>query len=119
MRCALRGGGDLDAADDDDADAAPAVAFLYTLAPGVAPRSYGLHVASLAGLPKRLVRAAAERAAQLEARLAGAFAAASHADGALGADAAAALRAAVAATQPDAPPAALRDAWRDAVQLTL
>ena len=118
MRCTLRGGGDLDAADAD-VDAAPAVTFLYQLGAGVAPRSYGLHVASLAGLPKRLVRAAAERAAQLESRLAGAFAAASHVDGALGAAAAAALRAAVAAAQPNASHEALKDAWRDAVQLTL
>lgn len=42
------------------------VTFLYTLANGACPRSYGVNVARLAGLPERVCLAAARRAAHLE-----------------------------------------------------
>ena len=42
------------------------VTFLYTLATGACPRSYGVNVARLAGLPERVCLAAARRAAHLE-----------------------------------------------------
>ena len=42
------------------------VTFLYTLASGACPRSYGVNVARLAGLPERVCLAAARRAAHLE-----------------------------------------------------
>jgi DNA mismatch repair protein MSH6 len=43
------------------------VTFLYTLASGNCPRSYGVNVARLAGLPESVCLAAARRAAHLEA----------------------------------------------------
>jgi DNA mismatch repair protein MSH6 len=43
------------------------VTFLYTLASGNCPRSYGVNVARLAGLPETVCLAAARRAAHLEA----------------------------------------------------
>ncbi|MCX6020121.1 MAG: DNA mismatch repair protein MutS [Chloroflexi bacterium] len=46
------------------ADEGGRIAFLYRVEPGAADRSYGLHVARLAGLPERV----AERAAHLLAR---------------------------------------------------
>jgi len=42
------------------------VTFLYTLASGACPRSYGVNVARLAGLPESVCIAAAARAAHLE-----------------------------------------------------
>ena len=56
--------------DADDADGARLVGarltFLYTLVPGVAPRSFGLHVARIAGLPESLLRCAARKGAEME-----------------------------------------------------
>jgi len=43
------------------------VTFLYRLRPGACPKSYGVHVARLAGLPERVLERAAQRAAALEA----------------------------------------------------
>jgi len=43
------------------------IAFLHEVAPGAADRSYGVHVARLAGLPKDVVRRAASVLARLEA----------------------------------------------------
>ena len=42
------------------------VAFLYRLAEGACPKSYGTSVAHLAGLPAKLVQQAARLAEQLE-----------------------------------------------------
>eukprot|EP00850_Spirogloea_muscicola_P011069 SM000067S20346 [mRNA] locus=s67:394120:401104:- [translate_table: standard] len=60
------------AADDSAGDssrnagASDSVTFLYKLAPGVAPRSFGLHVARLAEIPETVVRRAADMALKLE-----------------------------------------------------
>ena len=43
------------------------VTFLYTLEKGSCPKSYGVNVARLAGLPERVLLAAAKRSAALEA----------------------------------------------------
>ena len=43
------------------------VTFLYTLEKGSCPKSYGVNVARLAGLPERVLLAAARRSAALEA----------------------------------------------------
>lgn len=42
------------------------VTFLYTLTPGACPRSYGMNVGHLAGLPPSVVSRAAECAARVE-----------------------------------------------------
>ena len=42
------------------------VTFLYKLAPGPCPKSYGTNVARLAGIPKDVVKQAAEVSAKLE-----------------------------------------------------
>ena len=64
------GAGDGVGGDADDADGARLVGarltFLYTLVPGVAPRSFGLHVARIAGLPESLLRCAARKGAEME-----------------------------------------------------
>eukprot|EP00850_Spirogloea_muscicola_P002457 SM000009S23586 [mRNA] locus=s9:964727:971847:+ [translate_table: standard] len=60
------------AADDSAGDsgrnagASDSVTFLYKLAPGVAPRSFGLHVARLAEIPETVVMRAADMALKLE-----------------------------------------------------
>lgn len=46
--------------------AADKVTFLYTLTPGACPRSYGMNVGHLAGLPTSVVSRAAECAARVE-----------------------------------------------------
>jgi DNA mismatch repair protein MutS len=45
------------------------IVFLHRLEGGPADRSYGIHVAHLAGIPKDLVRAARRHLAELEKRL--------------------------------------------------
>lgn len=50
-----------------DAYGRETVTFLYTLASGNCPRSYGVNVARLAGLPESVCLAAARRASRLEA----------------------------------------------------
>ncbi|KAK5576800.1 hypothetical protein RB653_007944 [Dictyostelium firmibasis] len=42
------------------------VIFLYKLASGVCPNSYGLHVASMAGLPREIILKAEEKSTQME-----------------------------------------------------
>ncbi|KAI9729025.1 MAG: Mismatch repair protein msh3 [Chrysothrix sp. TS-e1954] len=48
------------------------ITFLYTLAPGVAHRSYGLNVAKLANLPDEVIRTAGEKSSELEIEVRGA-----------------------------------------------
>jgi DNA mismatch repair protein MutS len=43
--------------------------FLHRLEPGPADKSYGIHVAHLAGIPKDVVRAARKHLAELETHL--------------------------------------------------
>jgi len=43
------------------------IVFLHSIAPGRADRSYGIHVAKLAGVPERVLRRAREILAKLEA----------------------------------------------------
>ena len=45
------------------------IVFLHRLEPGPADKSYGIHVAHLAGIPKDVVRAAKKRLAELETHL--------------------------------------------------
>ena len=47
-------------------DGSPEVTFLYKLTPGIAHRSYGLNVASLANLPAEVISVAGEKARILE-----------------------------------------------------
>lgn len=53
------------------------VTFLYKLAPGVCPKSYGMNVAALAGVPTEVVERAEEKAREFEhtapAAMSGAF----------------------------------------------
>ena len=42
--------------------------FLYTLTPGACPKSYGMNVGRLAGLPASVVARAAQCAARVEVR---------------------------------------------------
>lgn len=61
--------------DDASADAggdAP-ITFLYKLRKGACPKSYGMKVASLAGMPRQIVRHAEEVAAAMETSLASVF----------------------------------------------
>lgn len=51
------------AVDDDGND----VVFLHKIIPGPASKSYGIHVADMAGLPRPIIRTAKETLAQLEA----------------------------------------------------
>ncbi len=44
------------------------VVFLHTVVEGGADKSYGVHVARLAGVPERVTRRAAELLTQLETR---------------------------------------------------
>ena len=53
----------LTVAVDETADG---IAFLRTIAPGVANKSYGIHVAKLAGLPRSALEKAAKKLKQLE-----------------------------------------------------
>jgi hypothetical protein len=64
------------------ATAAPApavekpITFLYKLRPGACPKSYGMQVAELAGVPLIVIAGARRAAAAMEAKLAGVFGAA-------------------------------------------
>lgn len=42
------------------------VTFLYTLSPGACPKSYGVNVARLAGMPESILQRASARSAELE-----------------------------------------------------
>jgi DNA mismatch repair protein MutS len=50
------------------AEQGDSVAFLHTIAPGKADKSYGIHVAQLAGVPKAVIQRAAEILEVLEAQ---------------------------------------------------
>ena len=78
MACAVGGASE---EETDDAQMAPGergapvgeglvreVTFLYKLAPGACPRSYGTNVARLAGLPERVVLRAAHMSQAKELR---------------------------------------------------
>lgn len=54
------------ASDGDQARGSRAITFLYKIVEGVAPRSFGLNVATLAGVPGSCVARAAVKAAELE-----------------------------------------------------
>lgn len=61
--------GHMDCLVEEDADKGAAgakVTFLYTLAPGACPKSYGLNIASLARLPASVIARAAEKSAEFE-----------------------------------------------------
>lgn len=58
-----RHGGDDDDNDDDDDDE---ITFLYEVGDGVAHRSYGLHVARLARIPRSILDVAARKSRQME-----------------------------------------------------
>ncbi len=60
------GGGSTSGRGGEPGDGAPAIEFLYRIVPGGADRSYGLHVARMAGLPSPLVARAEQILAQLE-----------------------------------------------------
>ena len=49
------------------------ITFLYKLRKGACPKSYGMKVASLAGMPREIVRRAEEVAAAMETSLASVF----------------------------------------------
>ena len=61
-------------------DDAP-ITFLYKLRKGACPKSYGMKVASLAGMPRTIVRHAEEVAAEMETSLASAFGGGGRRDG--------------------------------------
>ncbi|KAK1783640.1 DNA mismatch repair protein Msh3 [Copromyces sp. CBS 386.78] len=58
--------GDGDGPADEDEDEDEEITFLYDLAPGVAHRSYGLNVARLARIPKKVLEVAAKKSRELE-----------------------------------------------------
>jgi DNA mismatch repair protein MutS len=53
-------------ADYTDAGGAQKLAFLHAIRPGPASRSFGLQVAALAGVPKKVIRRAEKHLAELE-----------------------------------------------------
>ncbi|EEY18579.1 DNA mismatch repair protein Msh3 [Verticillium alfalfae VaMs.102] len=63
-------GAGADSEGDDDVDAAAAadeeITFLYEVAEGVAHRSYGLNVARLARIPRKVINVAARKSRELE-----------------------------------------------------
>jgi DNA mismatch repair ATPase MutS len=65
--------GTLAEADSDDLQKEGQLVFLYKLRPGPCPKSYGLQVATLAGIPRTVVRAAASAARVMEGKLEKAF----------------------------------------------
>lgn len=67
-------------ASADAGDDAP-ITFLYKLRKGACPKSYGMKVASLAGMPRTIVRHAEEVAAAMETSLASAFGGGGRRDG--------------------------------------
>ena len=52
--------------------------FLYKLSPGASPDSYGLHVASLAGLPEKVIKQAENARSIIQSRLSSTFQANAH-----------------------------------------
>eukprot|EP00850_Spirogloea_muscicola_P017997 SM000160S02538 [mRNA] locus=s160:118607:128498:+ [translate_table: standard] len=61
MACKVR-----DSCEGHVSSSAPEVTFLYKLAEGACPKSYGINVARLAGMPESVICRAALRAAELE-----------------------------------------------------
>jgi DNA mismatch repair ATPase MutS len=53
--------------NEDKTGDASAVTFLYRMVPGVAPSSFGLNVAALAGIPEDLLRCASAKSRVLRA----------------------------------------------------
>ena len=68
-----RGGGGGSAIASAAAPAPPPITFLYKLRPGACPKSYGVRVAALAGVPKEVLKLARVAAADSERRLSRAF----------------------------------------------
>jgi len=64
--------GDMSDKTSDKTSDAP-ITFLYKLRKGACPKSYGMKVASLAGMPREIVRRAEEVAAAMETSLASVF----------------------------------------------
>jgi DNA mismatch repair protein MSH6 len=60
--------------DVRDASESPKrLVFLYKLSPGASPDSYGLHVASLAGLPEKVIKQAGNARGIIQSRLSSTF----------------------------------------------
>ena len=95
----------MSAAIEQGPDGAEQVTFLYTLAEGACPRSYGVNVARLAGLPAEVLASAAAAGADFEAK---------RGSEGPGAGVAAARRAARATMAAGAGAGAVRAAWADA-----
>ena len=69
-----------EAAGRGGSGSSPSVTFLYKLLPGACPKSYGLNVARLAGLPEAVMRRAGAKSAEFEAAIVAAEAAAGAGD---------------------------------------
>ncbi|CAI0651251.1 unnamed protein product, partial [Colletotrichum noveboracense] len=55
-----------DGREDDDAGADEEITFLYEVGEGVAHRSYGLNVARLARIPRKVIEVAAQKSREME-----------------------------------------------------
>ena len=96
--------------DESSGDGYERVTFLYTLEKGSCPKSYGVNVARLAGLPENVLVAAARRSAALEAE---ALARRRRGDAERAAARGRVVRAVVGAAE-NGDDAALAAAWREA-----
>jgi DNA mismatch repair protein MSH6 len=112
MGCDVRQEGSGD--ESDGSDGYERVTFLYTLEKGSCPKSYGVNVARLAGLPENVLVAAARRSAALEAE---ALARRRRGDAERAAARGRVVRAAVGAAE-NGDDAALAAAWREAKRTT-
>ena len=112
MGCDVRQEGSGD--ESDGSDGYERVTFLYTLEKGSCPKSYGVNVARLAGLPEHVLVAAARRSAALEAE---ALARRRRGDAERAAARGRVVRAAVGAAE-NGDDAALAAAWREAKRTT-
>ncbi|KAL0938694.1 MutS domain V [Colletotrichum truncatum] len=63
---ATRGAAVEDSKDHEDADADEEITFLYEVGEGVAHRSYGLNVARLARIPRKVIEVAAQKSREME-----------------------------------------------------
>ena len=52
--------------EDDDDPTQETITFLYKMAPGPCPKSYGFNAARLAGIPNEVIRLAYKKAKELE-----------------------------------------------------
>ncbi|XP_071443543.1 DNA mismatch repair protein Msh6 [Hetaerina americana] len=57
---------DVDEDNDEEGEGQERVTFLYKFAPGACPKSYGFHVARLAGIPKSVITSALKAAKEME-----------------------------------------------------